>query len=113
MEEFIIKYVTAVVTGQYDNLVVFGPSMVLKSGQKITLQAWLPKNNGARKGSEVLGNPVIGVKKGAQIVKSYVDKDGKEVFLDNWKLDVVLSGDYSFQHKETETVPLGEFFRNS
>ena len=112
MEEFLIKFVTAVVTGKYDDLVVFGPSMVV-NGQKYTLQAWVPKDKGARKGSEILGTPVISVKQGAQVVKSYVDNDGQEIPLANWKLEVVLSGDYSFQKKETKTVSLEEFFRNS
>ena len=112
MDNIIIKFVTAVVTGKYDDLVVFGPSAVV-NGQRITLQAWIPKDKGARKGSEILGTPVIGVKEGAQVIKSYVDKDGKEVPLTNWKLEVVLSGDYSFQKKETKTVSLEEFFGNS
>jgi len=112
MDNIIIKFVTAVVTGKYDDLVVFGPPMVV-NGQKITLQSWVPKNKGARKGSEIIGTPVIGVKEGTEPVKSYVDKDGKEIPLANWKLDVVLSGDYSFQTKEIKTVSLQEFFRNS
>ena len=112
MEDFVIKFVTAVVTGRYNDLVVFGPSMVV-DGQKITLRAWVPKDKGACKGSEILGTPVIGVKEGAQVVKFYVDKDGKEIPLADWKLEVVLSGDYSFQKKETKVVSLGEFFRNS
>jgi hypothetical protein len=109
MMEFIIKFVTAVVTGpNNDDLVVFGPPMVV-NGQPINLEAWIPKSLGARKGSEVTGNPTISVRKGAEIKKSY-QKDGKEVALKTWKLQVEVQ---NLQFKEIEKVSLEEFFKNS
>ena len=112
MEEFIIRFVTAVVTGKTDDLVVFGPPTVV-NGQKVALEAWVPKAKGARKGSQVIGTPVIGVREGTELVKSYKDKDGNVKPLDTWKLRVTLSGDYSFHFEEPKVVSLGEFFRNS
>jgi len=111
--DFIVKFITAVVAGPNDDdLVVFGPPMVVNDGQKVSLEAWVPKDKKARKGSEVLGAPTIRVKEGTEIVKSYT-KDGVEVPLSTWKLRVVVSGDYQFQFRETQTVSLQEFFKNA
>lgn len=112
MDNIIIKFVTAVVTGKTDDLVVFGPPAVI-NGQKVALEAWIPKDKGARKGSQVLGTPVIGVKEGTQLVQSYKDKDGNVKPLATWKLRVTLSGDYAFHFEEPKTVSLEEFFKNS
>jgi len=107
--DLIIKFVTYVVAGKYNDLVGFGPQIVV-NGKPITLEAWVPRNKKARKGSEVTGTPTIEVEEGTQITKSYT-KDGVEVLLPVWKLRVVVSGDYEFS--QPKTVSLQDFFRDN
>lgn len=110
MEEFTIKFVIAVVTGvKTHDLVIFGPPMVREDGQKVCLEGWIPKTKGARKGHQVTGNPVIGVKEDAELIKSYT-KDGGEVPLKTWKLRVDVQGEFGFEGPKT--IPLAEFLKN-
>lgn len=111
MEEFHIDFITHVVTGNKDHdLVVFGPPLSLPGGQKFSLEAWIPKDKGARKGFQVIGNPDINVSEDQEFKKTYTDSRGEEVALKTWKLRVVIGGNFGF--KPSKSLSLAEFLKN-
>ena len=115
---FVIRFVTGVLHGTNDDKVVFGPPIVLPKewadalGVKtLALEAWIPKDKGAVRGAEVVGEYTITFKQHAEVETTYVNKAGQTVVLKTPKLSVNLDGDYTLEAKENVKLTPEEYLK--